>query len=86
MRSITICHTDYKLVHNPRAITDATTTPSNPGRSISPALVDEALALAAPAAVLDGKREELTAAETVAAVAVQLTKGHIRSVAGTLVE
>jgi hypothetical protein len=86
LRFMTTCHTDYKLVHKPRAMIDAATKPNNPGRNISPALVGEALALAAPVDVPEGTREEVLVLEAVEAVAVQLTKGHIKSVAGTSVE
>jgi hypothetical protein len=83
---MTTCHTDYKLVHKPRAITDAATTPNNPGRNISPALVGEALALDAAVDVPDGTLEVVLVLEAVEAVAVQLTKGHIKPVAGIPVE
>lgn len=67
----------------PKAITDAAITPATLGRKISPPLVGVALAPATPDVVPEGTRDDVSVLEAVEAVAVQLTKGHIRSVART---
>lgn len=77
---------NYKLIQTPKAKTEAATKPATPGRKTLAALVGVALALLTPDAVPDGTMDDELALEAVEAVAVQLTNGQIRSVAGTCVE
>lgn len=77
---------NYKLVQTPKARIEAARMPAIPGRKALAALVGVALALLTPDAVPDGTEDDELAIEAVEAVAVQLTNGQIRSVAGTCVE